>query len=526
MVVQQLGLRQSDRPGGGTVLLTAALLALVASAAAADIAPSQVLVVYNSAAAGAAALKDSYLTAHADLPAANVLDLNNAALNVANLTRAQFVSLVRDPIRNHLSFPGPPTPQSIIAIVLIRPFPHRLLDTDAGAGGDSPTTAGNEFTAGDNTCSSLDADLALLWQDLEVGEAGGQMDSYADNIIDNPFHQSASAIHLFSRGNIQTQKIFVNASNYVWLVGGAGASVLTPGDLYLVCRIDGHSLADAQASIARAQALYVNQALVKIILDEYDLSIRGNLDDDPLFASGDPFLAGDDYEETRDILVVNGWNVRYDATFDFITGAEEPAPIIAYASYGENHSQGGAGENPPGAGTYIEGFHFPPGAIFNTIESYNARALNGLGTLFSQEQAADFIAAGGTFAVGHVFEPFSFTIPDNEFLFVRMLVQGWTWAEAAYAALPCLSWQHVILGDPLAKMTILNDLGLPPGDLNGDSLVDGRDIALFTQILVQGLPSYRAVYPALDPIARADFNGDYRIDLADQPGFFAALLAP
>ena len=83
-------------------------------------------------------------------------------------------------------------------------------------------------------------------------------------------------------------------------------------------------------------------------------------------------------------------------------------------------------------------FFFAPGAIFNTIESYNGRALNGLGTKFNQEQVADFIAAGGTFAVGSVFEPFSFSIPDNEFLFQRMLVPHKYWGEAAYMALPML----------------------------------------------------------------------------------------
>ena len=494
--------------------------------AAADITAAQVLVVYNSVAPDATVLKDAYLAVHPDIPAENVFDINDPALIVSDLTRAQFVSLVRDPIRSYLNQSGPPTPAGIVAIVLIRPFPHRLLDSDAGAIGDNPAAASSEFyPGGDATYSSLDADLVLLWQNLDTGEAGGMMDSKADNIIDNPYHQSATAIGSYTRSYIQTQKTFTNWGNVAWTLGGSGSTRLTPGDMYLVCRIDGTTLADAEASITRAQNLYVNKALVKVILDEYDETIAGGLDDDYLSSTSDPFYAGDDYEEARTLLQANGWNVRYDDTFDFIDGPEETAPIIAYASYGVNHVQGGAGEAPAAGAAYIEGFHFPPGAIFNTIESFNGRALNGL-SAFGQEQAADFIASGGTFAIGHVFEPFSFSIPDNEFLFTRMLVQHWTWGEAAYASLPCLSWQHVVLGDPLGKMTVLNDPGLPQGDLNGDGNANGLDIALFTQMIVNGLAGYRAAYPTLDPIARADFTGDYQITLEDVPGFVAALIGP
>ena len=444
------------------VAAMAGLLA-VATTLKADIAPDEVLVVYNAASADAVALKNTYLAAHPGIPAANVLALNDATLLTSDLTYTDFVNDVRNPIRSFLSAPGAPDAADIIAIVLIRPFPHRVLDTDNALIGDNPNGQGSELGAGDVTDASVDAELVLLWQNLDAGEAGGTMDSKSDNVIDNPYHQSATRIDLFSRASIQTQKSFTAVSNVAWFLAGAGAARLTPGDMYLVCRIDGNSLADAEASIERAQDLRINKALVRILLDEYDVSGNDDLDDDPLFSSGDPFIAGDDYEETRDILQAVGWDVRYDGTFDFIDSTQETSPLIAYASYGENHDINGLGENPPGSNTYIDNFVFPPGAIFNTVESYNGRALNGLGTLFGLEQAADFIAAGGTFAVGHVWEPFTFTLPDNEFLFVNMLSGQLTWAEAAYTSLPALSWHHVVFGDPLAKAVILNDPGLPQG---------------------------------------------------------------
>lgn len=497
-----------------------------------DMDGGDVLVVFNSASSDAVILKDAYLAAHPDLPAANVLDLNDASLLVADLSYADFITKVRNPIRAYLSLPGQPGPSDIIAIVLIRPFPHRVLDTDAGAVGDSPNAASVEFAPpssggqGDATFASVDAELVLLWQNLDAGEVGGTMDSRSDNMIDNPYHQSATRITLFSRNNIQTQKIFTNQLNVVWRLAGAGATRLTPGDMYLVCRIDGNSLADAQALIERSQDIFVNKAVVRVLLDEYNVSGNNDLDDDSLLTSGDPFLAGDDFEETVPILQADGWDVRYDGTSNFIDSTEETLPLIAYASYGENHDVGGLGEDPPGSGTYIDNFNFPPGAMFNTFESYNGRALNGLATFFGQEQSADFIAAGGTFAVGNVWEPFTFTLPDNEFLFPRMLVNGMQWGEAAYTSLPALSWHQIVIGDPLAYYQIINDVGLPKGDLDGNGLVNGEDVQWFVQIVLNGTAGYRTIFPALDPIARADFTGDFVVAADDAPGFVAALLNP
>jgi uncharacterized protein (TIGR03790 family) len=503
-------------------------MGLAASISWGAITESQVLVVYNSAATNATALKDAYLAAHPGIPAANVVNLNNASLNVADLTYANFVALVRNPIRNHLLLAGAPEPASIVAIVLIRPFPHRVHDTDNATVGDNPGIADDELIAGDSTNASVDAELVLLWQNLETGEAGGTMDSKSDNLIDNPYHQMTAQINTFTRVNIQTAKTFVNTGSAFWSLGLPSPSQLTPGDMYLVCRIDGNSLADAEASIDRAQNLYINMATVRILLDEYNVSTGQDLDDDGMFSNNvsDVCWAGDDFEETTTALQGQGWDVRYDGTTNFIDGTEETNTIVAYASYGENHSIAGLGESPPGNGVYIAGFQFAPGAIFNTIESYNGRALNGLATLFNQEQVADFIGAGGTFGIGMVWEPFTFSLPDNEFMMTGMLVSGLTWGEAAYTSIPALSWHHVVLGDPLGRATILDDPGLPKGDFNGDGNVDGLDIAWYTDIVVNGTANYRTAFPTLDPIARGDFTGNLAVDLADEPQLIDALLGP
>ncbi len=489
-------------------------LMLVAVTAAANrapgaITPDQVLVVYNSASSEGTALRDAYLAAHPGIPAENVLDLADPALLTANLSYADFTSRVRDPIRAHLAPTAPPAPADIVAFALLRPFPHRILDTDNANVGDNPSQAGGEIQAGDATFASVDAELALLWQDLADGEAGGQMDSYADNMIDNPLHMSTVGVETYPRGNITAAKSFANAGNAAWLPAGSGPARLTAGDIYLVCRIDGATHADAQALIPRAFANRVDRRSARILLDEYDTTLDEDLDDDPLFDSpNDPFLAGADYEQTRDALVAAGWDVRYDGTADFIDATEESAPLIAYASYGENHDIANRGENPPGSATYIDGFNFVPGALFNTIESYNARAFNGLSTAAGLEQIADFIAAGGTYAVGHVWEPLSFSIPDNAFLLTAMLVRGATFAEAAYSSMPTLSWQHLAVGDPLGRIHLL-------GDADDDGDIDLADV----WVLVDCHAGPFVMTPPLgcgpEAFAQADLDNDGAVTLSD-----------
>jgi len=456
------------------LVLSTAVCWIVAPRASAAVTESQILVVYNSASADAVTLLGTYLAAHPGIPANHLLDLNNASLLVSDVPQAQMITDIRDPIRSHLTSLGATGPQDILVILLLRPFPHRVLDSDAGTAGDVAANAAAEINAGDATYASVDSDLTLLWQNLYAGESGGTMDSKSDNLIDNPYHMSAAGFDAFDRSNIETPKSFLNRSSVAWGLTGSGANRLTAGDMYLVGRIDGATLADAQATINRAQNVTVNRAATRVILDEYDDALSGGdgLDDDPLFPFNQIFFGGEDYEDCRDALLIDGWDVRYDATFNFINAAEEPRPLIAYASYGRNHRRNGWGEDPGGCGTYLQGFTFAPGAIFNTAESFNGRALNGLGTLACQEQVANFITEGGTFAIGNVFEPFTFSMTDNEWLLPRMLVDQMTWIEAAYASFPGLSWQQIAVGDPLASYVAVID---QKGDCDANALVNNDD---------------------------------------------------
>jgi len=93
-----------------------------------------------------------------------------------------------------------------------------------------------------------------------------------------------------------------------------------------------------------------------------------------------------------------------------------------------------------------EGFRFPPGAVALHIHSYSAQTLHSA----SAGWCGPLIARGVTATFGNVFEPsLQLTIEPHRLL--RELAAGKTLGDAAYSAEPALSWQTVIIGDPLYR---------------------------------------------------------------------------
>jgi hypothetical protein len=475
--------------------------------------------VYNSASPGAEQVTRAYRQAHPDISDEQVLDLADPFLaGRADVDYRDFITHLRDPIRRFLGA-SPRRSWETTCILLIHGLPHRIRDINRPALGDKPEEAAREFLDNGNaTYASVDSELTLVWQDLERGEYGLSMDSLADNVIANPYHGSNTGIDRFPRKNIARRKVLDSVDDVAWLSDEVGTTAVTAGDFYMVCRIDGRTTADALALIKRAQHLAVNRARAVVVLDENDvelpdmLSANKELDDDPLIEEADGpdlFEAHDDYEAARDALVGDGWQVAYDDTALFLRAADLGAPLIAYSSYGSNHGHDGS-ESPILGGAYTRQYDLVRGAIFNTIESYNGRAINGLSTLFDQGQLADFIAVGGSFGIGHVYEPFSFAVPDNEYLLVNFLVNRMSWAESAWSSIPVLSWQHIVLGDPLARVEQVVDLS---ADLDADGDVDLVDFATF-QNCFSGFG-----LSVSGGCGAADFDGDHDVDLSDFAAF-------
>jgi hypothetical protein len=142
----------------------------------------------------------------------------------------------------------------------------------------------------------------------------------------------------------------------------------------------------------------------------------------------------------------------------------------------------------------------------------------------SQAKIIDFIELGGTASIGHCFEPYEDAAIDNEFLFYNLLADAdgngqadMTFAEAAFTAIPYLSWSEVAIGDPLMQISYgpgqkaWNQLY---GDANNDGRVNFGDITIIRMKSGGNLNSDDpAVFSLYDDLC--DVNKDGRVNFGD-----------
>ncbi len=256
----------------------------------------------------------------------------------------------------------------------------------------------------------------------------------------------------------------------------------------LAARLDGFTVADVTAAIDRAQKAVVGRPGYTILLD-----------DDP----DAPGAAADSMENlVSNVLVPRNVPHVYDQTDTFVR--EVDGRVSGYVSHG---IYGGA------SGDYLAnpttGLDITPaaGAVFHTYESYNAYTFdpNAVGGMpMRQGLIAEWLAMGGSAGVGHVQEPgvsqMSITNEDRMF---QMLLDGYTWAEAAWNATRQLSFVNTVVGDPLMSLRewVAGDI-----DLDGD--VDMFDLSCVKAAYgsSQGSPRYSFM---------ADMNANGVVDFWD-----------
>jgi uncharacterized protein (TIGR03790 family) len=131
--------------------------------------------------------------------------------------------------------------------------------------------------------------------------------------------------------------------------------------------------------------------------------------------------------------------------------------VIGYAGWGSND---------PNRHKRFLGFHWLPGAIMTEFVSTNARTFarppdnwnisdwksEKLWFVGSpQTMTADYILEGVTGASGHTDEPYLAMTPRPEIL-LPAYYSGRNLAESYYLAIRALSWQNVVIGDPLCSI--------------------------------------------------------------------------
>jgi uncharacterized protein (TIGR03790 family) len=306
---------------------------------------------------------------------------------VADLVaRADYDAQIESPISEWLSRHG--LQDRVLYIVLTKDVPLRIAGTEGRMG----------------TMASVDSELTVLYRKL-LG-----MDPVVIGQVSNPYFLD--------------QKPLIEAKPFTRFVA----------DTYLVTRLDGYSVDDVIGLIDRGSAPSRDGA---IVLDQ-----RASTGD---AGGGDRWLA-----EAADRLRRAGH--QNPVLLERTTALAAPSdPVLGYYSWGSND---------PANRLRQFGLKFSNGAIGGMFLSTDGRTFTepratwlpgggkasaGSGT---QSLVGDLIRDGITGVAGHVAEPFLNATIRPQILFPAYL-SGFNLAESFYLAMPFLSWQTVIVGDPL-----------------------------------------------------------------------------
>jgi uncharacterized protein (TIGR03790 family) len=347
-----------------------------------------VLLVINDASPASVQIGEYYARQRAVPPDHIVhLTINAKAPAVETIAREDYTRTIEAPIAAALTKGS--LQDKVLYLVLTKGIPLRIL----GSGGLQGTTA------------SVDSELTLLYRKmlgLETPVAGR---------VANPYFLGDKAI--------TDAKPFTR----------------TLSDIYLVTRLDGFTVDDVLKLVDRGAA---PATVGSIVLDEKATLIdRG----------GDLWL-----EQTANRLRTSGAGNRV-----ILEGtralAKAPGPVVGYYSWGSND---------PANQLRRFGLTFAPGAIGGMFVSTDGRTFaeppadwtpspptggpQWMGS--SQSLAGDLIRDGITGVSAHVSEPFLDATIRPQVLFPAYLA-GFNLAESFYLAMPFLSWQTIVIGDPL-----------------------------------------------------------------------------
>ncbi|WOO42125.1 TIGR03790 family protein [Rubellicoccus peritrichatus] len=203
------------------------------------------------------------------------------------------------------------------------------------------------------------------------------------------------------------------------LFGQAKPSSLALQQVVKVARLDGPSMEDAMALVDRA-----------IEAEEKGLRGRAYID------LGGPHQKGDEWIESAGkrleaLDYPSTWN-RAPAAIGYKERFDAPA---FYFGWWKADIQGPVKER---------NFEFPPGALGWHLHSFSATSIR----MMHKRWTGPLVARGLTATVGNVYEPY-LELTHRPQGFVEALVNGMSAGDAAYYALPVLSWMAIFVGDPL-----------------------------------------------------------------------------
>lgn len=197
------------------------------------------------------------------------------------------------------------------------------------------------------------------------------------------------------------------------------------GGVLMVARLDGPTPAIAMRLVDLALAGETNGLNGRAYFD-----LRG-LTNGP-YASGDEWL-----RNAADAARRQGYEMVVDEQPGTFTAGTPMSALALYAGWYDSA---------PTGPFKLGRAEFQPGAIGYHLYSYSARSLRTTNTW-----VGGLLDQGAAVTIGYVNEPYLEYTADVGVWYRMMLERGATFGEAAYAALPALSWQATVIGDPLYR---------------------------------------------------------------------------
>ena len=341
--------------------------------------------VVNDNSADSQRVADHYVRRR-NIPASNIIRIRTSTDET--ISRPAYLATIEAPVSTALSQRN--LQDRVLYVVLTKGVPLRI----AGEGGVQGTVA------------SVDSELALLYRRMAGFSAA------TPGWVTNPYFLASAPVGMAKR---------FTHRDY---------------DIYLVTRLDGFTVEDVLGLIDRGVTPSKDG---RIILDQQNKLVN---------RTGEDWL-----EEAAARLSAQGQGdrVMLEKT---VQGVRDVESVLGYYSWGSNDPR-----------TRERNFKlsFVPGAIAGMFVSSDARTFKEpppewkptddadkahwfAGT--PQSLIGDLIRAGVTGVSGHVAEPFLQNTARPEILFPAYL-SGFNLAEAYYLAIPALSWQNIVIGDPL-----------------------------------------------------------------------------
>lgn len=347
--------------------------------------PENVAVVINNASPASQRIGEYYVRERG-IPAANVIRLD--APTDEAVSRALYSATIENPIATALSRER--LQDRVLYLVLTKGIPLRI----AGTVGQ------------DGTLASVDSELTLLYRKM-------------------------TGLTVLTRGRT-ANPYFLAARD----TKDARPFTHREHDIFLVSRLDAFTIEDAIALIDRAKNPSTEG---RIVLDQRDALVN---------RAGEEWLEG---ASKRLIAEGHGDRQLLEMTPKPVRGVK---PVIGYFSWGSTDPQNRVRTTELG---------FAPGAIAASFVSEDARTFAeppakwrptndaNRATWFagsSQSLVGDLIREGVTGVAGQISEPYLQSSVRPDILFSAYLA-GFNLIESFYLAIPHLSWQTVVIGDPL-----------------------------------------------------------------------------